>query len=153
MVVEFRLSLSNGEEIADFFKNDAEITFSTYIDNKTLTLYPDVKFNGSLFYFTFEISGIELWWARGLGNQILYDFNLAIQKNGLKEEIKQRTGIRKVKLINEKDDIGESFLINLNEKNVFAKGANYIPPEYFESKITPEKLEKDANDMIEANCK
>jgi beta-mannosidase len=46
-----------------------------------------------------------------------------------------QTGFRTVKLIQEKDALGSSFILSLNGINVFMRGGNYIPPEMMMDRV------------------
>jgi beta-mannosidase len=85
----------------------------------------------------FEIENPLKWWCNDLGNPNLYTFNTQLQSNGLAIDTRKiRSGIREVKLVREKDRIGESFYFQLNGLDVFAKGANMIPFRFFPGEAT-----------------
>ncbi|MEO1637926.1 MAG: glycoside hydrolase family 2 protein [Pseudomonadota bacterium] len=77
----------------------------------------------------------DLWWPAGQGDQPLYD--LTITAGPARET--QRIGIRQVDLVTEEDAAGLSFRFRVNGRDVFAKGANWIPADALAGRITPEK--------------
>lgn len=99
----------------------------------------------------FTIKNPKLWWCNGLGEAKLYDISLQISSNFRILENKLKIGLREINFKRENDKIGESFCFEINGVPVFAKGANWIPAEYFSGKNTREnylyllKLAKEAN--------
>jgi beta-mannosidase len=101
---------------------------------------------------TFEVMNPKLWWCNGMGEQPLYDFSFEIKRGvRLIEKADVRTGIRTVKLVTEKDKDGESFYFLLNDKRVFAKGANYIPQDLFQDRVAPGQYQKLLDDVKASN--
>lgn len=100
----------------------------------------------------FEIEYPYRWWCNGQGVPNLYEFSVLL-KNGDKviDSRMERTGIRNIKLVTEKDSIGESFYFMLNEKPVFVKGANYIPIKYFPGEATEADYKKLLKSCKDAN--
>lgn len=80
-----------------------------------------------------SIDNAQLWWPIGQGNQHLYEDTLRIYDlNGVLLLAHPFTfGIRKAELLQEKDEWGTSFALQLNGRKIFAKGANVIPPGIF----------------------
>lgn len=67
------------------------------------------------------IEGPELWWPRSLGEQPLYDVDVAVIHNGVtSDERRWRTGLRTVTMNN--------FVWHINGKRMFVKGIAYGPP-------------------------
>jgi beta-mannosidase len=101
---------------------------------------------------TFEVPEPKLWWCAGMGEPHLYDFQLEIKQNGkLLDKADIRAGIRTIELVTEKDTKGESFYFRLNGKPVFAKGANYIPQDIFQDRVSPVRYKKLLDDAVAAN--
>ncbi|MBL7828038.1 MAG: glycoside hydrolase family 2 protein [Saprospiraceae bacterium] len=103
---------------------------------------------------TFEVQNPKLWWCAGMGEPHLYDFGIEVKREvRVVDRADVRMGIRKVELITEKDQNGkgESFYFKLNGKPVFAKGANYIPQDIFQDRVTPDKYKRLIDDALAAN--
>jgi beta-mannosidase len=101
---------------------------------------------------TFEVPDPKLWWCNGMGQPSLYDFSIEV-RNGYKtvERADVRTGIRQIELVTEKDAAGETFYFKLNGKPVFAKGANYIPQDMFQDRVTPAQYKHILDDVTASN--
>jgi len=99
-----------------------------------------------------EITNPKLWWTHNLGKPYLYTFNFQLIADGkIKDEKNVKKGIRTIKLITKKDSIGESFYFELNGKPVYIKGANYVPQNSFQNKVTNEHYEKLVADVVTSN--
>ena len=84
----------------------------------------------------FEVKNPELWWTNGLGKSRLYDFDIVLDKEGRKVADCVRTGIRTLEVVREKDEQGQAMFVRLNGKDVFMKGANYIPLDNFPNRVS-----------------
>lgn len=94
----------------------------------------------------------KLWWPHNIGIPHLYEFDFeVVVDNEVRDRKKVKTGIRDIVLITEKDSIGESFYFKVNDVPVFMKGANYIPQNSFQNKVTKEHYSKLLNDVVDAN--
>ncbi len=89
----------------------------------------------------------KLWWPAGLGEQSLYDLTLTSGTASLSHRI----GLRQLELITAKDDVGTGFKFRVNDHDVFAKGANWIPADALASNITPEATRTLLQSAVDAN--
>lgn len=74
-----------------------------------------------------------LWWPRGYGDQTLHQV--------VTNDDQVSFGLRTVSLRRESDQYGESFEFLINDRAVWARGANWIPDDSFPCRA-PEKLDR-----------
>ncbi len=96
---------------------------------------------------TFRISKPKLWWPAGSGEQHLVEISVRCGE----EYWSQRIGLRQIELINEKDTVGARFAFKVNGKEVFCRGANWIPADALPSRATPELTRKLLQAAVDAN--
>ncbi len=79
-----------------------------------------------------DISYPMLWWSNGMGNPNLTEFRCKVLfDNKIIFDEVVRTGLRSLVLTRELSGVGSTFGFELNGMPVFAKGANYVPLNYF----------------------
>jgi len=90
------------------------------------------------------IDNPELWWPAGLGAQTLHDLELRLDD----QVVRRRIGLRSLDLVVE-DDGG--FKFRVNGRDVFARGANWIPADALPGRITPDKTRGLLQSAVDAN--
>ncbi len=99
----------------------------------------------------FQIRNPKLWWCNGLGAAEMYDIKVQVSTKFRVEESNIKTGLRKIELVTNTDESGQEFYFILNGIPVFARGANWVPAEYFNGSNSHKNYEellilaKDAN--------
>jgi beta-mannosidase len=88
--------------------------------------------------FRFEINEPRLWWPAGHGEQFQYDVSVTIDT----QTLSRRIGLRQIELVCDKDEVGRSFMFRVNGRDIFCKGANWVPADALPSAITPERVSK-----------
>ncbi len=86
----------------------------------------------------------RLWWPNGQGEQPLYSavFTLTDGNGGVIDERQVQFGIRTVRLIQSRDTEGESFILEVNGRKVFCKGADWIPSDNFLPRVGEQVYER-----------
>jgi len=131
---------------------DKNIMVVTTADKQTYSTHLKITKGKHTYSVPFYIKNPKLWWTHNLGKPHLYDFDFKlIENNSIKDQQSIKKGIRTIKLITEKDSIGESFYFELNGKPVYMKGANYIPQNSFQNKVTDQHYEKLLSDVVDSN--
>ncbi|MEM6387240.1 MAG: glycoside hydrolase family 2 protein [Pseudomonadota bacterium] len=95
----------------------------------------------------FRVTDPELWWPAGQGAQPLYTLTATCG-----DQVEQRRiGLRDIALVSEPDDIGRSFELSVNGRDIFCKGANWIPADALLGRITREKTRDLLQSAVDAN--
>ena len=79
--------------------------------------------NGSI-NIPLQLSSVKLWYPKPLGEPFLYTLKASIECNGKETDLRSiKFGVRTIEL--KKDD---QFTFIVNGKEIFVKGANWVPP-------------------------
>ncbi|MDQ0453850.1 beta-mannosidase [Rhizobium paknamense] len=95
----------------------------------------------------FEVDHPRLWWPSGSGEQALYDLRVSVPG----ATVEKRIGLRTVELLTDADEVGSRFALKVNGREIFCRGANWIPADALYSRSDASKVEdllqsaKDAN--------
>jgi beta-mannosidase len=101
---------------------------------------------------TLEVETPKLWWPKGYGDPSLYMASAQVFDGmELLDESKVKVGIRSIKLIQEPDKEGKTFIFQINGLNVFCKGANWVPADSFLPKVNYEHYYKLLDLAADAN--
>ncbi|MBU2018183.1 MAG: hypothetical protein KJ941_00940, partial [Bacteroidetes bacterium] len=108
---------------------------------------------GTSLHRTVTVDNPKLWWPKGQGNQELYEDEWFFydEKNQLIAKQKVIFGIRTSRLIQEKDEIGTSYVIEVNGRPIFCKGGDYIPQDVFPARVSDAQIVDLVEDMAKAN--
>ena len=111
-----------------------------------------LKKGGNTVTLDFKIVNPKRWWTNGLGEAFLYHISTKLLKNGQPlDERTEATGLRTIRIVQEPDELGKSFYVELNGVPVFMKGANYIPSDNFLNRVTPEEYDRILHLAVDAN--
>ncbi len=88
-----------------------------------------------------------LWWPAGQGEQPLHDLVIGFGD----QVLTRRIGLRDAALVNVKDAAGLGFKFRINGRDIFAKGANWIPQDALSGRITPEATRDLLQSAVDAN--
>ena len=105
------------------------------------------RFEDGTLHFEFHISDPELWWPVHQGPQTLHE--LVIDVDG--HQIRKRLGLRKLALVSAPDDVGRSFTFHVNDRPIFAMGANWIPQDALPGQANAKALRGLLQSAVDAN--
>ena len=126
-------------------RHNTDCDISVTVDGKEILL--DKNKRGQVI-----IDNPRLWWARGYGEQSLYEITAKIIENGEGvDEKTQKIGLRTLTVSTAKDENGSEFCFVLNGIKIFAMGANYIPQDNILSRINPQRTEELIKMALDAN--
>ncbi|MCX5495949.1 glycoside hydrolase family 2 protein [Kaistia dalseonensis] len=127
---------------------DAVVPVSFSVAGKTVTAEAKVSAeNGGKVALALEIGKPDLWWPAGHGAQPLYEAVVSLPG----DTVIRSVGFRKLEVVNEKDAVGASLIFRVNDVDIFAKGANWIPADALPARATPERTRALLSAAVEAN--
>ena len=93
--------------------------------------------------FRVRVKKPKLWWPNGYGEQPMYRavFSL-VSRDEEEERLEIPFALRTVRLLQEPDKEGTSFVIEINGEKIFCKGADWIPSDSFIPRIADATYEK-----------
>ncbi len=92
---------------------------------------------------TVRIPHPQLWWPNGQGDQPMYSATATLIRGDEEiDAIEFRFAVRTVRLMQEKDAEGKSFVFVINGRKVFCKGADWIPADNFLPRIEDSRYEQ-----------
>lgn len=100
-----------------------------------------------------EIVNPKLWWPLGHGNQNFYNLTISCKIDGkLADSYKQRIGIRQIDIRCPKHEIeGEYFMLYVNNRPIFCKGGDWVPPGPIYSAIASTRIDTLIDLAVESN--
>jgi len=101
-----------------------------------------------------DVPDVQLWWPRGHGSQPLYTLVTRIVRDGSTlAEDRRRLGLRSVRLVQApvRAEAGRSFCFEVNGRELFIGGANWIPDDSLLERITPERYRERVAQAAAAN--
>lgn len=98
--------------------------------------------------FHLVCSKVQRWWPNGEGKSVLYPLTLTIGD----QEISKRIGFRTLEVKTEEDaEGGKGMVFCVNGRDIFAKGANWIPLDAFMGRLTQDRYEQLLQYAADAN--
>ncbi len=111
------------------------------------------KVTGKKNFCNFRIEAPKLWYPVGHGDHPLYAYKIELIRAG--EVIDERQGylaFREIKLSQKPyDESRMEYKLQINGKDIFIKGSNWVPAECFIGSIQDEKYEKLISQAVAAN--
>jgi beta-mannosidase len=100
-----------------------------------------------------DIAGPDLWWPVGHGPHNLYMVDVAVILDGAEIGLSSaRVGFRKVRVNQDPHpDGGQYFILEVNNKKIFAKGGNFVPADIILPRIDKERYDTLTDLAVESN--
>lgn len=124
-------------------RSQKNLMLQVSISNRNFIQENKIKISSLNDYKTkFRIENPKLWWPNGEGEQNLYQLDVKIlDDDKVIDRIKKNIGIRTIKLIT-KEKSNQTFKLKVNDKDIYAKGVNWIPSDSFLPRVSTEKYSK-----------
>ncbi|KSV87689.1 glycoside hydrolase family 2 protein [Sinorhizobium sp. GL28] len=95
----------------------------------------------------FTVTRPKRWWPAGSGEQCLSVLTVELPQ----EQVSRQIGFRTIELLTDKDEAGSRFAFRVNGREIFCKGANWIPADALMSRVTREGVEDLLTSAVDAN--
>lgn len=137
------------------WEQQSGIAIKTTVQETGTSLVTPVQLKPGLASYTslVEVAHPKLWWPAGQGEQPLYHITVEVLKDNVVLAKKTvRTGIRSIRIDQSPHPVeGNYFTIMVNNRKVFMKGGNWVPPDMIYSNISRERLDALTDMAVQAN--
>ena len=101
---------------------------------------------------TIEIPNPRLWWPINHGEQFRYTIEVTLEAAGESQTVTRKTGVRRVEMDQSPHPVtGRYCVLRINNRPIFCKGGNWVPPDLFYSAVTPERYRALVDLAVQAN--
>ncbi len=132
---------------SDGFTDDATITVEVGGTTTEMTVAAGTEEAG----VSATIADVDRWWPRGHGEQPLYDVTVAVKAGEQTDGWTGRVGFRTITMDVAPDEHGGPFVLSVNGKPVFVRGANWIPDDAFVTRLDRSTYERSITDAVDAD--
>jgi beta-mannosidase len=88
-----------------------------------------------------QITHPRLWWPAGHGEQFRYTVAITLESAGETQTVTRKVGVRRVELDQSSHpEGGRYFIIRINNRPIFCKGANWAPADLFYAAVPDERI-------------
>jgi beta-mannosidase len=134
-------------EIAVDARREETVPYALEFDGQAITGHLSVLPGMNRLTESFEVTEPKLWWPAGSGEQHLYRFDIRV---GAFTETR-RIGLRQIELVTEPDEAGNRFFFRVNGREIFCRGANWIPQDALPSRINRQATRDLLQSAVDAN--
>lgn len=126
---------------------ELHVEFVVCNDTGEVVLRETVRVQEETVAVPFRVQDPTLWWPAGYGAQAIYTVSATLYSarsdgiatnTGPMHTRDQKVGFRRVELIQDDDHLGQSFYFRVNDVEIFAGGANWIPAHMSLTEVTAE---------------
>ncbi len=125
----------------------ASVPVHLSLDGERLRLDCGLNAGETVLRHVFFVEKPNLWWPAGSGEQSLYVLTVELPD----EIVTRQIGFRTVELLTDKDEAGSRFAFRVNGREIFCRGANWIPADALHSLSSREKTEDLLSSAVEAH--
>jgi beta-mannosidase len=101
---------------------------------------------------TISLSNPRLWWPINHGPQHLYTVQVTLDASSETQTVTRKTGVRRVEIDQSPHPAqGKYFIVKINNRPIFCKGGNWVPPDMLYSAVTPDRYRALADLAVQAN--
>jgi len=140
---EVTLVVSVYANAGSLLETRAELAIDSLHTTQRVTLYP----GDNEVRLCLSIQNPRLWWPTGHGEQDQYELNISLGE----QKRRIRLGLRTVQLRCDSDAVGNRFVLDVNGREIFMRGANWIPADALPARATPEVVRDILSSAVEAN--
>ncbi|KQO81364.1 glycoside hydrolase family 2 protein [Rhizobium sp. Leaf262] len=134
-------------EVTLHAKSPASVPIHLSLGDERLRLDCGVTSGETVLRHVFFIENPKLWWPAGSGEQALYTLTVEVPD----EIVTRQIGLRRVELLTDRDAAGSRFAFRINGREIFCRGANWIPADALHSLSDRERTEDLLVSAVDAN--
>ena len=132
---------------------DDHVTIKYLVNDKVFKVVRGAEINPDTDHFSSELTIKHplRWYPNGMGEQNLYKVSVVVEKGNRSKTLESRIGLRNIELNTAADSMGKAFQFLVNGQPVFMKGANWIPADFFPTRLKEEQYRQLLQSCKESN--